>query len=349
MSLEAHLRLRRGALELDARLVIEGGETVALVGPNGAGKSSCLLAIAGLAPLEAGRVALDGEVLDGGPGGPFVPPEARGVGLVFQGSRLFPHLSALENAAFGLRARGSSRGEARRTALGWLERLGVAHRAAARPAELSGGEAQRVALARALAPGPRALLLDEPLAAVDASGRLELRRELAAHLADFPGPRLVVAHEASDALALADRVVVLEEGRVVQEGTAAELALRPGSRFVADLVGLNRFEGRCRAGVVTIGAGELVVSSSLDGEVVVSVHPRAVALFPERPAGSPRTVWRAPVLGVEALGDRARVRLGGPLEVVAEVTPAAVRELALEPGAELWVAIKATELVVAPR
>lgn len=348
MRLEAHLQLRRGALTLDARLEVEGGETVALLGPNGAGKTTCLHALAGLVPLDSGRITLDGRLLDAGRGGAFVPPEARGIGLVFQGSRLFPHLTALENAAFGLRARGTARGEARRVAQEWLERLGVEHRAAALPPELSGGEAQRVALARALAPAPDALLLDEPLASVDASGRETLRRELRTHLLDFRGPRLVVAHEAGDALALADRALVLEAGRVVQAGTAQDLAARPGSRFVADLVGLNRFEGRCAAGVVRIGEGELVVSSQLEGEVVVSLHPRAVALFPERPSGSPRNVWRAPVLGVERLGDRARVRLGGPLEVVAEVTPAAVRDLGLAPGAELWVAIKATELQVAP-
>lgn len=349
MKLEALLKLRRGPLALDARLEVGAGETVALVGPNGAGKSSCLHAIAGLLPLEEGRISLDGEVLDSGRSGSFVPPEARDIGLVFQESRLFPHLSALDNAAFGLRARGRSSAEARSEAHTWLERLGVGQRAGAHPAQLSGGESQRVALARALATGPRALLLDEPLAAVDASGRLELRQLLRAHLEQFRGPRLIVAHQADDALALADRVVVLESGRVVQEGTAAELAARPGSRFVGDLIGLNHFEGACSGGTVRIGDAELVVSSPLAGEVLVSVHPRAVALFPARPEGSPRNVWQAPVLGVEPIGDRVRVRLGGPLEVVAEVTPAAVRDLGLVPGAEPWVAIKATELAVSPR
>lgn len=349
MTLRADFGLTRGSLHLGIELVVNVGETVALVGPNGAGKTSCLHAIAGLLRVERGRIALGEEVLDGGPGGPFVPPEARGVGLVFQDHLLFPHLSALENIAFGLRARGMARQQARRTAATWLERVGLLGHAEARPAALSGGQAQRVALARALATSPRLLLLDEPLSAVDASAKLDLRRDLRSHLRDFAGVRLLVAHGAVDAFALADRIAVIEGGRVVQIGSVVEICSRPRSRYVADLVGLNCFRGTVRAGVLELGNGAgLVVAIAADGPAIATVHPRAVALFRARPAGSPRNVWAAPVLGVEPAIDCVRVQIGGALPLVAEITPAAVKDLGLAPGSETWVAIKATEIAVFP-
>ncbi|MEZ5987684.1 MAG: ABC transporter ATP-binding protein [Planctomycetota bacterium] len=350
MSLVADITLRRGALTVEAGFEVASGETVALLGPNGAGKTSCLHALAGLLRVDGGRIALDGRVLDGGPAGTFVPPEGRDVGVVFQDHLLFPRQSVLDNVAYGLRSRGKDRAAARAAARGWLERVGVAagHHDAA-PATLSGGQAQRVALARALAAAPRALLLDEPLAAVDASARIELRRELRRHLAGFAGPRILVAHDIEDALALADRLVVLEDGRLVQQGPLHELVERPGSRFVADLVGLNCYAGTCAGGEVDVGGARLSVPSTLSGDVLVTVHPRAVSLFRERPDGSPRNLWQAPVEAVEPLPGRARVRLGGPLPIVAEVTPASVTALGLAPGRTTWVAVKATELVVTPR
>ncbi|MBK8975028.1 MAG: ATP-binding cassette domain-containing protein [Planctomycetes bacterium] len=350
MSLVADIAVDRGPLRLRAELRVESGETVALVGPNGAGKTSLLLAIAGLLRIDRGAISLDGRLLDGGAGGPFVPTAARHIGVVFQQHLLLPHLSVLDNVAYGPRSRGRPRSEARAAAADWLDRVGVGEPwHDARPATLSGGQSQRVALARALATAPALLLLDEPLAAVDASARLELRRELRAHLAGFRGPRILVAHHVEDALALADRVVVLEAGRVVQCGTLEELVRCPRSPYVADLVGLNCFVGTCRGGVVEVGDAHLTVVSPLDGEVVVTVHPRAVSLFPARPAGSPRNVWSAPVDGLEPSLDRVRVRLGGVLPLVAEVTPAAVAELGLAPGRVVWVAIKATELGVSAR
>ena len=368
MSLVVDLDLARGGHRVTAAFEVAAGETVALVGPNGAGKSTCLHALAGLlragegsggdraaagapetaAPTGAGRVVLDGRVLDDG--ATFVPPERRDLGVVFQDRLLFDHLSALDNAAFGLRARGQGRADARRAAAAWLERVGLAaaHHDK-RPPSLSGGQAQRVALARALAIEPRGLLLDEPLAAVDASARLDLRRELAAHLAGFAGPRIVVAHDLVDALALADRMVVLEAGRLVQVGAPTDLVARPGSPYVADLVGVNGYAGTAAADVVTVGEARLATLDHAEGAVLCTIHPRAISLYRERPSGSPRNVWRAPLAGVEPLVDRARVRVGGVLPLVAEVTHGSVDELRLAEGGEVWVAIKATEVLVTPR
>ncbi|MEO6597023.1 MAG: ABC transporter ATP-binding protein [Planctomycetota bacterium] len=348
MNLHASFVLSRGSLQLDVDLRATAGETLALVGPNGAGKSTCLHVLAGLLRIERGTIALGDVVLDGGPGGPFVLPEQRDAGVVFQEHLLFPHLRAIDNVAFGLGARGIERRAARATAGQWLGRVGLAACAQAFPRELSGGQAQRVALARALASCGHLLLLDEPLSAVDASARLELRRELRAHLDAFAGVRLIVAHDPIDAFALADRIAVLEAGRIVQEGTVAEICSRPRSRYVADLVGLNLLRGTVRGGVLQFEGGSLVVPKTHDGVVIATVHPRAVALYRVRPDGTPRNVWAAPITSIEGAGDRVRVQLGGSVPLVAEVTPIAVAELRLGVGGEVWVALKATEIVVYP-
>jgi molybdate transport system ATP-binding protein len=349
MTLRAQFQLTRGALSLDIDLAAARGETIALVGPNGAGKTSCLQAIAGLLPIARGAITWDGRTLDAGPREAFVPPEQRGVGFVFQEHLLFPHLSALDNVAFGLRARGAARADARRRAAAWLERVGLASVASARPTALSGGQAQRVALARALATEPRLLLLDEPLSAVDASTKLELRRDLRAHLASFAGVCLVTAHAAVDAFALAERIAVVEAGRIVQLGSAAEICSQPRSRYVADLVGVNCFLGTVRAGVLALPGAELVVGPSpREGPALATVHPRAIALYRERPDGSPRNVWRAPVLALEPALGCVRVQLGGAVPLVAEVTGEAARDLHLAAGSEVWIAVKATEISVHP-
>ncbi|MCA8952430.1 MAG: ABC transporter ATP-binding protein, partial [Planctomycetes bacterium] len=306
MRLEVDIAVRRGALELELAMAVERGETAVLVGPNGAGKTSSLHALAGLLRVDCGRIALGERVLDGGPDGAWVPPEARELGVLFQDHLLFPHLTALENVAYGLRSRGVPRRAARAEADAWLGRVGLAGQRDLRPRELSGGQAQRVALARALAPSPQALLLDEPLAAVDAQAKLDLRRDLREHLATFAGPRIIVVHDIADALALADRIHVLEAGRLVQSGAIDEIVGKPRSPYVADLVGVNRYVGTCRGGVVEVDGARLLVSTPLEGEVMVIVHPRAVALFRERPAGSPRNVWSAPIAAIEPMLDRVR-------------------------------------------
>ena len=347
MSLDATVQVVVGTLELDVHLKTEEGEVVALLGPNGAGKTTLLQAIAGLVPLSAGRVELDDKVLEDAATGQYVPTERRSIGFVFQDYLLFPHLSVADNVAFGLRARGTAKSVARSRALEWLERVGLTGYAASKPAELSGGQRQRVALARALAPGPRALLLDEPLAALDVTTRAAVRRDLKTHLASYRGIRLVVTHDPLEAAVLADRLIVIEHGRHVQTGTPIEVAEHPKSRYVADLVGVNLLRGEADHGSVRLSDGTLVsAADAVTGEVFAVIHPRAVALHRARPEGSPRNVWSGHVNGVELYGDRARVRVEGRLHLVAEVTPAALAELRLGDGGEVWMSFKATEVAV---
>jgi molybdate transport system ATP-binding protein len=349
MSLQATVELRLGQLALEVELAVATGELVVLLGPNGAGKTTLLRALAGLVPLRRGRVALDGRVLDDVTTGAHVPTERRPVGFVFQDHLLFPHLSALENVAFGLRARGLPRAEARRRAAAWLDRVGLAGHARSRPRALSGGQAQRVALARAMVSDPRLLLLDEPLAALDAATRAEVRRDLRRHLASFDGTRLLVTHDPLEAIALADRLVVLENGRVTQTGAPDQVSAQPRSRYVAELVGVNLYRGRGGGAAIDLdGGGRLVVAGEQRGEVFAAVHPRAVALHRHPPEGTPRNVWAGTADTLEAVGDRVRVRVTGPVPIVAEVTPAAASELRLADGGPVWASVKATEVTVYP-
>ena len=347
MRLDAVVDVSVGPFRLECELAAAESEVLGVVGPNGAGKTTLLRALAGLLPLDAGRIQLGDRVLDDPAAGVFVPPEDRRVGVLFQDGALFPHLSAVDNVAFGLRANGVPRAEAATTAVEWLSRLGLAERADDRPGSLSGGQAQRVALARALASDPALLLLDEPLAALDAATRVQVRRDLAVHLRSFPGGRVLVTHDPVDALALCDTIVVLEHGRVTQRGTAADIVARPRSAYVAELVGTNLYRGEASAGVVRLAGGAVIVSATAaDGPVWAVVHPRAVALHRARPEGTPRNVWPGRAGHVERLTDRVRVRVDGELSVVAEVTPAAIDALGLAEGVELWAAVKATEVEV---
>src|SRR6266550_539092 len=218
-----------------------------------------------------------------------------------------------------------------------------------KPASLSGGQAQRVALARVLALNPALLLLDEPMAALDASTRVEFRRDLRRHLESFRGVRLLVTHDPVEAMAMADRLVVIEHGRVLQSGTPGDVTQHPRSRYVADLVGVNLFRGRASQNVITLAdGGSLTAAGAADGDVFAVVHPRTVALYRTRPDGTPRNVWEGRAVDLDLEGDRVRVRLSGLPPIVAEVTPAAVRELGLDRGDQVWVAVKATEVSVYP-
>jgi molybdate transport system ATP-binding protein len=349
VTLDADVVVRRAGFELAATLRLTPGETVGLLGPNGAGKSTLLAALAGLLPLAGGRVVLDGEVLEDPRAGVRLPPERRGLGVVFQDLALFPHLSALDNVAYGLRRRGWRRADARRHAAGWLDRVGLSHRALARPPGLSGGEAQRVALARALVTEPRVLLLDEPLSSLDAAYRPEARRVVAEQLSGFGGVRLVVSHDALEALAVADRLVVLEHGRIAQEGTPADLRARPRSPYVADMVGVNLLRGMASGDHVALAGGHrLTLPDAGHGDVFVVVHPRAVAVHRQPPTGSPRNVVRGPVLSLDDEGERMRVCIGGPVPLVAELTVAAAAELGLADRGEVWASVKATEVSAYP-
>ncbi|KRF36753.1 sulfate/molybdate ABC transporter ATP-binding protein [Nocardioides sp. Soil805] len=297
-----------------AALVGHPGQVIALIGPNGAGKSSLVHALAGLVVAE-GRAHLDGVDL--------LPRSAREreVGLVFQDRALFPHLSARDNVAFGPRSRGVARREARHRADGWLERMGLGDLADRRPGQLSGGQAQRVAIARALATEPRLLLLDEPMAGLDVTVAMALRIELARHLRDYDGVTVLVTHDALDALALADRVVVLDEGRVAQQGTPEDVAAHPRTPHVARLVGLNVLR---------------------DADGFTSFRPRDVTVSLRRPEGSARLTWSGPVSSAQQHGDAVRLLVGTEPALLADVTPQAANELGLAPGREVWLSVKAT-------
>jgi molybdate transport system ATP-binding protein len=349
VTLHARLGVARGPdFRLDLELTLAPGEVVALLGPNGAGKTTALRALAGLLPLTSGRVRLDDEVWDDA-NAVFRPAERRPIGVVFQDYLLFAHLSAVENVAFGLRARGMARAAALAEAARWLDRVGLGAYARTRPRALSGGQAQRVALARALATGPELLLLDEPLAALDASTRLRVRSELGRHLHDYPGHTLLVTHDPLDAMVLADQLVIVEEGRVVQQGRPTEIARRPRTEYVAHLVGLNLYRGTAEGSTVDLDdGGKLVLAEPATGRVYVAFPPTAVSLHPEEPIGSQRNTWPVTVAGIEQHAHTTRVRLDGTPPVLADVTTATIADLRLTPGDNLWAALKATEVQTYP-
>jgi molybdate transport system ATP-binding protein len=344
VSVGAHLVVDRGPdFRLDVRLEVAAGEVVALLGPNGAGKTTALRALAGLEPLTAGHVRIGDRTLEDAGRRRWTPPEHRPIGVVFQDYLLFPHLSALENVAFGPRSHGVDRRAARAVAAGWLARVGLAEHARRKPRQLSGGQAQRVALARALAVDPALLLLDEPLAALDARTRLDTRAELHRHLAAQPGATLLVTHDPLDALVLADRLVIVEDGRVVQEGDAAGVTARPRTEYVARLVGLNLYRGRASGHRVDVGDLTLTADDSVEGDAFVAFPPAAVAVHRAPPEGSPRNTWPATVAAIQRHGDNLRVRLDGPIVAAADLTPAAAAQLDLTPGTGVWAAVKAAE------
>jgi len=348
VSLQVDCTVRVGDLDLDVEITAPGGAVTAVLGPNGAGKTTLLRAIAGSISMDRGSITLGDTVLDRPPD-VFVTPEHRNVGIVHQDYLLFPHLSALDNVAFGPRSRGHSTRDARARATELLEQVGVSAHARSKPRALSGGQAQRVALARALATEPAALLLDEPLAALDAGTRIEVRRDLRRYLADFAGPTLLVTHDPVDALALADNVVILEAGRITQTGTIAEVTSRPRTRYVADLIGTNLLRGTAVGSAVDVGDGFVVtVADPHEGPVFLTVPPSAVALHRERPGGSPRNQWLATVARFDLLGDRVRVCLATPVGLVAEITPSAAAELDLGEGDPVWASVKATEISAYP-
>lgn len=295
-------------------LDVEAGSAVAVIGPNGAGKSSFVRALAGLVPAD-GTALLDGSDLL------TMNARDRHVGLVFQGQLLFPHLSALDNVAFGPRSRGRSRREADHRAQELLDTFGIGHLSHRKPRELSGGQAQRVAIARALATEPRLLLLDEPFAGLDVTVAMALRIELAQHLASFDGVTILVTHEAIDALTLADQVLVLDDGVVAQRGTPQDVAARPATDHVARLVGVNLIR---------------------EHDELTTFLPRDVTVSLRRPEGSARLQWQGSVASAQQHGDAVRLLVSSEPPLLADVTPQAAAELGLAPGREVWLSVKAT-------
>jgi molybdate transport system ATP-binding protein len=348
LQLEAKLLDRR----LDLALGVRDRETVAILGPNGAGKSTILAVIAGLLRPDAGRAVLDDRVLFdvGRPGAAtsWVPPHARGVALLAQDPLLFPHLSSLDNVAFGPRSAGQGRAASRASARRWLEQVDALALADSKPTRLSGGQAQRIAVARALAAEPSLLLLDEPMSALDVAVAPSLRQMLRRVLTDRTA--IVVTHDPLDALVLAERVLVVEDGRIVEDGPVQQVLARPRSSFAARIAGLNLVIGRSRGNAVHARGG-LVIEGMTEqplGEgdpAVATFSPTAVAVYRQPPGGSPRNAIPVRVTELIPHGEQVRVRSA---ELSADVTVQAVAELDLSPGTEVVFAVKASEVTIYP-
>ena len=350
VSLQADVRLTRGLLDLGIELSAQPGQIVAVLGPNGSGKTTLLLALAGLIRLQHGQIHVAGTLWDSPDDNVWMAPDQRRTGLVVADHLLFPHLSVIDNVGFGPRSRGVPKADARARARAELVALGLGDRLEARPRELSSGQAQRVALARALATDPALLLLDEPLSALDPTTRAQTRADLGVRLRAFSGITILVTHDPLDALSLADRLVFIEAGRLIQEGTPQEVIARPRDPYVAHVVGLNFLRGQRINDQQVDVAGTMVVVPEVPagGPVCVTIPPSAVALYLTRPEGSPRNTWPVTVSDIQLVGQTARVRLAGPFALAAEVTTTAVADLRLGVGQELWATVKATEISVYP-
>lgn len=339
----------------DVSLHLGPAETVAVMGANGAGKSTLLNVVAGLLHPDSGRAELDGRTLfdltDGR--GQWTAPHRRGTALLAQEPLLFPHLNVLDNVAFGPRSAGASKQAARETALRWLAEVEATDLQARRPAELSGGQAQRVAVARALAADPGLLLLDEPMAALDIHAAPLLRRLLKRVLA---GRRaIIITHDVLDALMLADRVVVLENGRISEEGPTREVLQRPRSRFAAGLAGLNFLAGEVTEHGLQAGGLSLYgqhrdlpgpLPAGLPGVAVFP--PSAVSVFLSEAHGSPRNAFPVTITDLEPHGDQVRVRGGDSGQLSADITPEAAADLGLAPGMRVYFVIKAGAVAINP-
>jgi molybdenum ABC transporter ATP-binding protein len=346
--LRVQARTRRGDLELDVELAVEAGECLALAGPSGAGKTSILRVAAGLLRPAHGHVEANGSTWLDTSRDIDVPAERRRCGYVFQDYALFPHLSAWQNVAYPLR--GMSRSERRARALDLLARFGLADRADARPRTLSGGERQRVAVARAMARRPDVLLLDEPLSALDSRTRADAARELGALLRESDAPALLVTHDFAEAAQLGDRVGVIDRGRVIQEGTASQLAAAPSSAFVADFTGAVVLTGTAhqRLGGLTEvaldGGGTVLTPEPGAGRVGVSVYPWEISIerAGTRPSeGSAQNRLEAEVVSITTVGNRVRLGLIGPQPLVAEITADSVARLRLATGSRVTATWKA--------
>ncbi|QUG99922.1 ATP-binding cassette domain-containing protein [Saccharopolyspora erythraea] len=383
MSLRADIEVRRDEFALTAELAVAPGRVLAVLGPNGAGKSTLLSALSGLLTPDRGRIELGGHLWLDTERRVRVPTHRRGVGLLAQNALLFPYLTALENVAFGPRASGVGKAEARRTAAHWLSEVDAAELADRKPGQLSGGQAQRVALARALAADPKLLLLDEPLAALDIDAAPAMRGLLHRVLRRQQRPTVLVTHDVLDAVVLADELVVLLDGRIVEAGPTRQVLSRPKEAFTARIAGLNLLPGvAADGGLELVGgttasvavepgdagaggpeapgaAGQGGATVALHGRVAEPLEagepaaavfaPSAVAVHRDRPYGSPRNTIPVRLTGLEPRGDVVRVR-GAVRDcpLAADVTPAAVADLSLVPGDEVWFVVKAAEVAIHP-
>ncbi|ROS31287.1 ABC transporter ATP-binding protein [Cellulomonas sp. PhB150] len=332
-NLHARVLVRRGDFVLDAEIEAHPGRIVAVVGPNGAGKSTLLDAIAGLLMPDEGRVAIGDRVLTDAATGDRVRPEHRSVGLLGQDPLVFPHLSALENVAFGPRSRGTSARDARAAAARWLADVGLADQAARRPGALSGGQRQRVALARALAPGPAVMLLDEPFAQLDVRTAAELRDLVRDQVRRTRTAAVLVTHDLVDGLTLADHVVVLHDGRVVEQGDVLAVLTDPVHPFTAALAGVNLVVGTMADGAL-VGPEGVVVPCGPDAP---PTGARAQVTFAPSAVEVSATGWDARVVDVENGATGVRVRTSA--DVVVDLAPARAAALDLRVGAPLRLAV----------
>ncbi len=351
LTLQAELSARDLSIDLE----LGDQERIAVLGPNGAGKSTILAVVAGILKPDRGRAELDGQLLFdiSGDTRRWLPPCARGVSMMAQDPLLFPHLSVLDNVAFGPRASGQPAREARSTARHWLEEVGAEEFADRKPAQLSGGQAQRVAIARALAARPRLLLLDEPMAALDVGAAPVLRRVLRRVLADRSA--IIVTHDLLDALLLAQRVVVIDHGRIVEAGPTADVIRHPKTAFTARIAGLNMTLGTAEAHGVRPPGGQLIEgvprTETAPGEAAIAVFtPSAVSVYLDHPHGSPRNTLPVTITELEPRDDQIRVRAETQIgqTLTADVTIPAVGELDLYPGKEVYFSIKATAVTIYP-
>jgi molybdate transport system ATP-binding protein len=350
LSVDVKKRLREFPLEISFQ--VHPAETLVIIGPSGCGKTTTLNVIAGLVDPEEGRVSLQDQVLSDTNSGANVPTEKRSIGYVFQDFALFPHMSVGENVAYGLRARRRPKKQIPEKVDEVLRLLGITHLKQQRPEQLSGGERQRVALARAIACDAQILLLDEPLGSLDAQTRNRVRGELQRMLRVIGRIAIMVTHDYIDALTFGDQICVMDRGRLLQVGSREELLRHPKSRFVADLTGVNFFEGQISSasgnGLAQIWVGDSCLYAACEekemGGTLVAFFPSEVSISREHPSGSPRNVFRSEVKEIIHMGDKVRLSLNGALSMCAEISANALDELELREGDTVYAALKATAI-----
>ena len=350
LSVQVSKQLREFPLEIG--FDVRPAETLVIIGPSGCGKTTTLNIIAGLLAPDEGTIVLGDRVLCNTERGPCLPTEKRNVGYVFQDFALFPHMSVLENVAYGLRARRRPGREVRKKVDDVLGLLGIEHLRAHRPGALSGGERQRVALARAIACDAEILLLDEPLGSLDAQTRNRVRGELQRMLRVVGRIAILVTHDYIDALTFGDQICVMDRGRVLQMGERQELLRHPRSRFVAELTGVNFFQGTIsgslRQGVAEVWVGDacLYAASSREelGDTLLAFFPTDVSVSRERPSGSPRNVFESRVQEIVHMGDKVRILLNGAVPLCAEITAESLDKLSIRAGDTVYASVKATAI-----
>jgi molybdate transport system ATP-binding protein len=356
------VRAKVAERRFDMEFAVAAGEVLAVLGPNGAGKSTAMHVLSGLVRPDSGRVQVGERVLTDTDTGVFVPTFDRRVGLLLQDPLLFPHLSVAANVAFAPRTRRRGRAVAKAAALRWLGEVFDGDEAAQlfdrRPHQLSGGQAQRVALARALAGEPDVLLLDEPMAGLDVAAAASIRALLRRVLTNDGRAAVLVTHDVLDVLTLADRVLVIEDGRIAEFGGVSDVLSAPRSSFGARIAGVNLVNGTLGTdGVLQAASGRYWHGTAADGlgpgsAAVAVFAPAAVAVFDEEPHGSPRNIVEVTVAELDSRGSAIRVRAAaqpdGAPGLAADITADAAADLRVAPGMRLWFAVKAQEVAIHP-